>query len=349
MTRLWFYWISLFLVSDLFEHCVGGVRTVRYRGAWIIVDNSYLNWPMTIPPDKHTTFHTQLRWSEWIESLRKDVECTFGIMKGHFCILKTGTRVHGIEATDKIWLTCCALHNWLLEVDGLNKRWADGVPSDWEGDMGLHNSMDVQNNQHDANTGEESIDDSIDSVDECRRYDASGMGLGSDFDGYVGNTNIEGVVTQAAVAAFESREVRHDVVTPGAVAAADNCEVQHGVVNSAAEAASVVCFDGHGAVNQNAVAASESGDVLHGLVTLAAVAASEVRVDRRGVVTPAAVAASKSREVRHGVVTEVAVAASAVRVVRHLERDYFREKLVEHFNILYERNQIIWPKRNQKR
>jgi DDE superfamily endonuclease len=62
----------------------------------------------------------------------KDVECTFGIMKGRFRILKTGIRLHRVEATDKIWMTCCALHNYLLDVDGLNEGWESGVPSYWE-------------------------------------------------------------------------------------------------------------------------------------------------------------------------------------------------------------------------
>jgi hypothetical protein len=55
--------------------------------------------------------------------MRKDVECTFGIMKGRFRILKSGIRLKGQEAGDKIFLTCCALHNWLLHVDGLDKHW----------------------------------------------------------------------------------------------------------------------------------------------------------------------------------------------------------------------------------
>jgi hypothetical protein len=59
---------------------------------------------------------------------------------------------------DKIFLTCCALHNWLLEVDGLDERWTEGVASGWEGSLGdhnvneisrailnLHNQVDVQN------------------------------------------------------------------------------------------------------------------------------------------------------------------------------------------------------------
>ena len=55
--------------------------------------------------------------------MRKDVECTFGILKGHFRILKSGITIHGIEATDQIWMTCWALHNFLVEENGLDGRW----------------------------------------------------------------------------------------------------------------------------------------------------------------------------------------------------------------------------------
>jgi hypothetical protein len=64
------------------------------------------------------------RWSELMESMRKDVECTFGILKGQFRILKAGIRVHGVDSTDNIWMTCCAIHNMLLEIDGLTEYWS---------------------------------------------------------------------------------------------------------------------------------------------------------------------------------------------------------------------------------
>jgi len=61
--------------------------------------------------------------SHWLESLRKDVECTFGILKGRWHILKSGTRLQGVKVSNKIWKTCCALHNWLLEVDVMDDDW----------------------------------------------------------------------------------------------------------------------------------------------------------------------------------------------------------------------------------
>ncbi len=74
----------------------GHINSARYKGPWLIVDNGYLNWSTTVPPLKVTADAKEIRWSQWLESLRKDVECTFGILKGRWRILKTGIRLHGV-------------------------------------------------------------------------------------------------------------------------------------------------------------------------------------------------------------------------------------------------------------
>ena len=109
----------------------GRIIEVTYYGVWFMVDNGYLSWSCTIPPIKDPKTYQCLRFSEWLESMRKDVECTFGIMKGRFSILRYGIRLHSVKNVDKVWLTCCALHNRLLFVDGLNKGWENGVQSDY--------------------------------------------------------------------------------------------------------------------------------------------------------------------------------------------------------------------------
>lgn len=66
------------------------------------------------------------------------LQCTFGILKGRWRILKTGVRLHKSESVDMIWKTCCAFHNMLLKIDGLDKPW-DGVNaphSNYEGRLG---------------------------------------------------------------------------------------------------------------------------------------------------------------------------------------------------------------------
>jgi len=120
----------------------------------------------------------EIRWSEWLESMRKDVECTFGILKGRWRILKSGVCLHGVREADKIWETCCALHNWLLEHDGLDKHWTEGVALDYEGDMGLRDPEDV-----------DPTETVVSMPIRCllnpsarRKYDTSAMGVG--IDGY---------------------------------------------------------------------------------------------------------------------------------------------------------------------
>ena len=66
------------------------VRKQKYKGAWLIVDNGYLNWPTTVPPMNTSCSRTNIRFSQWLEPIRKDAECTFGILKGRFRFLKTG-------------------------------------------------------------------------------------------------------------------------------------------------------------------------------------------------------------------------------------------------------------------
>jgi hypothetical protein len=49
-------------------------RDVTIKGAYVIVDNAYLKWPITVPPLKHSMNCSELRFSQWLESLRKDLE-----------------------------------------------------------------------------------------------------------------------------------------------------------------------------------------------------------------------------------------------------------------------------------
>jgi hypothetical protein len=61
---------------------LGNVISVKYKGVYVIVDNGYLQWSCTVPPFTVTSNMDEIRWSKWLESMQKDVECTFGILKG---------------------------------------------------------------------------------------------------------------------------------------------------------------------------------------------------------------------------------------------------------------------------
>jgi hypothetical protein len=87
------------------------VTKLHFSGAYLIMDNRYLNWSCTVPPFGVTNNVDEICWSKWLESMRKDVECMFGILKGRWRILKAGVQIYGDDLVDYIWHTCCVLHN----------------------------------------------------------------------------------------------------------------------------------------------------------------------------------------------------------------------------------------------
>ncbi|KAL7475023.1 hypothetical protein ACHAW6_000957 [Cyclotella cf. meneghiniana] len=95
----------------------------HYQDGYVTVDNGYLRWSLNVPPYEITNKQLEIRGSKWVESIRKDVECTFGILKGCWHILKSEVRLQGVDVVDKVRLTCCTLHNWLLNIDGLDTTW----------------------------------------------------------------------------------------------------------------------------------------------------------------------------------------------------------------------------------
>ena len=138
----------------------GNIIIMKYNGCYVIVDNGYLAWSTTVPPMKNTNNRSEIRFSEWLESMRKDVECAFGILKGRWRILKHGIRLHGLLSCDRVWLTCCALHNFLLDIDGLAQLWgAESVEGESFAAQRLNNPA------------------------ACRTRDLSGVGLGNDCTG----------------------------------------------------------------------------------------------------------------------------------------------------------------------
>jgi hypothetical protein len=84
----------------------------------MICDGGYNEWSSLMPPYKHQLPGTALeKWSSNIELVRKDVECVFGILKKRFLFLKHPIRLHDPEQIQRVFTTCCVLHNILLDYD----------------------------------------------------------------------------------------------------------------------------------------------------------------------------------------------------------------------------------------
>ena len=84
---------------------------------YLICDNGYLRWPTSIFPYTHVDIaSTEGYFSSNLESVRKDVECTFGILKKRWRILHYGLHYRDIKKCEKIFVTCCCLHNFLVDI-----------------------------------------------------------------------------------------------------------------------------------------------------------------------------------------------------------------------------------------
>ena len=95
-------------------------------------------------PSKNSINNEEMEWSEMLESLRKDVECAFGILKQLFAILKYGARVTSMETMDHIFLTCCSIYNQRMRQLGKDEPWEnilDSTSDETEEEVGFFQRM----------------------------------------------------------------------------------------------------------------------------------------------------------------------------------------------------------------
>jgi hypothetical protein len=105
-------------------------------GYYYIVDGGYHMWVELIAPFKHEPDGTIAElWSDTVESIRKDVECVFGMLKKRFMILKHPMRFPKQQTIEMVFLACSVLHNALCEYDSRD---------DWETRMEMRKLEDEE-------------------------------------------------------------------------------------------------------------------------------------------------------------------------------------------------------------
>ena len=119
-------------------------QPIYCRGAYLIADAGFLQIACLVDPTRDSWDFQTIRWCEFLESIRKDVECFFGIVKGRFRYLQNHVNNHSFQVIDAAFKTCCILHNIILEFDANCHSemmlWEDDVLSD----------VDVLNPQNEA-------------------------------------------------------------------------------------------------------------------------------------------------------------------------------------------------------
>ena len=90
----------------------------KCKGAFLICDGGMPKNACFIHPQKHRAQRHEVIFAEWLESIRKDVECTFGILKQRFRYLKNKIQHHDIKIIEAAFKMCCILHNMILVYKG---------------------------------------------------------------------------------------------------------------------------------------------------------------------------------------------------------------------------------------
>jgi hypothetical protein len=87
-------------------------------------------WPTSICPYTNAANATlEGYFSTNLESVRKEVECTFGILKKQWNVLNNGFYYWDINICENIFVTCCCLNNFLLDqMARINVRVGRGLP-----------------------------------------------------------------------------------------------------------------------------------------------------------------------------------------------------------------------------
>ena len=113
-----------------YEIIDGSGDTKTVTGVYVICDGGYMKDSFLIDPYAFRSSRSIIYWSEWLESLRKDVECLFGVLKSRFRILRNPVTFHTIDDIQNIMFCCCILHNLIVSADGIDTAWEDDVAWD---------------------------------------------------------------------------------------------------------------------------------------------------------------------------------------------------------------------------
>ena len=120
---------------------------IELSSIYVIADGGYLDWSVIISAFGPSSNPTEYKFTDWIASVRKDVECFFGILKKRFRFLKCPIGLHSKEDIDNVYWTCCIIHNMILQFDGLDRLWEANV--NW----GSINPTNNAQNNNEINVG----------------------------------------------------------------------------------------------------------------------------------------------------------------------------------------------------
>lgn len=136
--------------------CVNDYNATLLVGGYCITDAGLPKTALYMDPTNYDWSWQQTVFVEWVESVRKDIECVFGQLKQRFRRLQNANQSHDLNDVEYCFRTCCALHNMLLKYTGPVKvtDWENYDPDQTE-EINMNNEADEYvnsevNNPHDV-------------------------------------------------------------------------------------------------------------------------------------------------------------------------------------------------------
>lgn len=101
---------------------VNPTDTFKMKGVHAINDGGYHQWTTTMAGPKPDNAPTMVlaQYGRVSESMRKDSECAYGIVKKRHRILRVPVQIMKQKRVENIFCTCAILHNMLMQYDGLD-------------------------------------------------------------------------------------------------------------------------------------------------------------------------------------------------------------------------------------
>jgi hypothetical protein len=121
------------MASDLYQNFEFDMydadgEKVRQTGVYTLCDGGYGAARNLVCAFKNCGVRgPKLDWTRWLGSVRKDSECTFGIMKARFQVLYTRLKRRNANDIERLFKVCAVLHNMVLAYDPVGAR-----PRDFE-------------------------------------------------------------------------------------------------------------------------------------------------------------------------------------------------------------------------
>jgi len=99
---------------------------VECSDCWIIVDGGYINSQYLICGYQSSPDRVKYKFTDWVASVRKDIECFFGRLKQRFRFFRNPITLPDKEDIDNAMVTACIIQNMILKEKGIG-IWQESV------------------------------------------------------------------------------------------------------------------------------------------------------------------------------------------------------------------------------